>query len=118
MYNSLKYKPKFYNNQYLPGRIGRKINTRVKAELHLIISFGLDTTKSVAKITSDMDKPDGLTIVPPAPSASSPRRWPLMSSGASGPRPPPCGPARLSTQSRSWRHSPRVVSFQAREDGP
>lgn len=51
--------------QHPPEQIGRDLKTRVKADLHLSISVGVATTKSVAKIASDMDKPDGLTIVPP-----------------------------------------------------
>ncbi|MCH7746335.1 MAG: DNA polymerase IV, partial [Chloroflexi bacterium] len=45
--------------------IARKLKDRVKAELGLTISVGVGTSKSIAKIASDMDKPDGLTIVPP-----------------------------------------------------
>ncbi len=48
-----------------PGRIGRELKARVKVELKLTISVGVATSKSVAKIASDIDKPDGLTIVPP-----------------------------------------------------
>ena len=48
-----------------PGEIARGLRRRVKAELGLSISVGVATSKSVAKIASDMDKPDGLTIVPP-----------------------------------------------------
>jgi DNA polymerase-4 len=51
--------------QHPPGLIGQELKTRVKAELHLSISVGVATTKSVAKIASDLEKPDGLTIVPP-----------------------------------------------------
>ena len=48
-----------------PADIARSLKNRVKAELGLTISVGVGTSKSVAKIASDMDKPDGLTIVPP-----------------------------------------------------
>lgn len=51
--------------QEQPGQIGKDLKTRVESELHLTISVGVATTKSVAKIASDMDKPNGLTIVPP-----------------------------------------------------
>ncbi len=51
--------------QHPPDQIGQNLKTRVKTELGLTISVGIATTKSVAKIASDMNKPDGLTIVPP-----------------------------------------------------
>ena len=48
-----------------PGAIGAALKTRVRSEVGLTISVGVATSKSVAKIASDVDKPDGLTIVPP-----------------------------------------------------
>ena len=48
-----------------PGKFAADLRLRVKSELGLTISVGVATSKSVAKIASDMDKPDGLTIVPP-----------------------------------------------------
>ncbi len=48
-----------------PGRIAADLKRRVENELGLTISVGVAISKSVAKIASDMDKPDGLTIVPP-----------------------------------------------------
>ena len=48
-----------------PELIARDLKARVSAELRLTISVGVATSKSVAKIASDMDKPDGLTVVPP-----------------------------------------------------
>ena len=48
-----------------PGAIAARLKRRVKAELGLTISVGVATSKSIAKIASDVDKPDGLTIVPP-----------------------------------------------------
>ena len=48
-----------------PERIASDLKLRVRADLGLTISVGVATSKSVAKIASDMDKPDGLTVVPP-----------------------------------------------------
>jgi DNA polymerase-4 len=48
-----------------PQDIARYLKHRVKDELGLTISVGVATTKSVAKIASDLDKPDGLTVVAP-----------------------------------------------------
>ncbi len=47
------------------GRIAAALRARVRSELGLTISIGVATSKSLAKIASDMDKPDGLTVVPP-----------------------------------------------------
>ncbi len=48
-----------------PSAIAAALKRRVKDELGLTISVGVATSKSVAKIASDMDKPDGLTVVAP-----------------------------------------------------
>ena len=48
-----------------PEHIARELKERVKKELGLTISIGVGTSKSVVKIASDMDKPDGLTVVSP-----------------------------------------------------
>ena len=49
----------------LPSRIAGELKARVSRELGLTISVGVATSKSVAKIASDVDKPDGLTVVLP-----------------------------------------------------
>ncbi len=48
-----------------PQKIAAGLKKQVQSELHLTISIGVATSKSVAKIASDMDKPDGLTVVSP-----------------------------------------------------
>ena len=48
-----------------PERIAAELRERVHSELGLTISVGVATSKSVAKIASDINKPDGLTVVPP-----------------------------------------------------
>lgn len=45
--------------------IARAIKTRVRDELALVASVGVAPSKLVAKIASDIDKPDGLRVVPP-----------------------------------------------------
>jgi len=49
---------------------GRDLKERVRAEVGLTISVGIATTKSAAKIASDLRKPDGLLIVPPGQEAA------------------------------------------------
>lgn len=44
--------------------IARDIRQRVFEETQLTISIGVASTKYVAKVASDVDKPDGLTVVP------------------------------------------------------
>ena len=48
-----------------PEVIARQLKQRVKRDLSLTISVGVGASKSVAKIASDLEKPDGLTMVPP-----------------------------------------------------
>ncbi len=45
--------------------IARTIKQRVRAELALVASVGVAPIKLAAKIASDIDKPDGLRVVPP-----------------------------------------------------
>ena len=45
--------------------IAQQIRDRVRGELSLVASVGVAPTKFVAKIASDIDKPDGLRVVQP-----------------------------------------------------
>lgn len=47
-----------------PERLGAGIRERIRAETGLTASVGIASNKSVAKIASDLNKPDGLTICP------------------------------------------------------
>jgi DNA polymerase-4 len=48
-----------------PLEVAKKIKQRVVKEIGLTVSAGIAPSKFVAKIASDMDKPDGLTVVLP-----------------------------------------------------
>jgi len=50
--------------------IARAIKEAVRREVALTISAGVATTKLVAKIASDLRKPDGLVVVPPGREAA------------------------------------------------
>ncbi len=57
------------------GRVAQQIKDRVRAEQQLSASVGVAPNKFLAKIASDMDKPDGLVLLP---LASVPEMlWPL-----------------------------------------
>jgi DNA polymerase-4 len=44
-------------------RIGHEIKDRIKAELGLIASVGIASNKFLAKLASDLDKPDGFVVI-------------------------------------------------------
>lgn len=46
------------------GAIGRAIKSEIKEKTGLVASAGIAPNKFLAKMASDMDKPDGLTIIP------------------------------------------------------
>ena len=48
-----------------PVDVARTLKERIKREIGLTISVGIATSKSVAKIASDIRKPDGLVVVEP-----------------------------------------------------
>lgn len=58
-----------------PEEIGRKIKERVWQEVSLTASVGIANSKFMAKIASEMDKPDGLTYLPDEEIAE--KVWPL-----------------------------------------
>lgn len=55
-----------YSERLFGGAVelARSLKARVKSELGLVVSLGVASNRLVAKIASDLDKPDGLRIVP------------------------------------------------------
>ena len=48
-----------------PAELGQAIKDAVRASTQLTVSVGVASSKYVAKVASDHDKPNGLTVVPP-----------------------------------------------------
>ena len=46
-------------------KVAEEIKARIKSELNLTASAGVSVNKFLAKVASDMDKPDGLYVIPP-----------------------------------------------------
>src|SRR5881296_3301775 len=51
-------------------QIGRQIRAAIRDEVGLTASVGVATTKLVAKVASDLRKPDALVVVPPGAEAA------------------------------------------------
>jgi DNA polymerase IV len=66
--------------------IAAEIKRRVRQELGLVVSLGVATNRLVAKIASDLDKPDGLRIVPPGMEAATLAPLPVEKAPGIGPR--------------------------------
>ena len=66
--------------------IGRRIRADIRAELDLTVSVGVARTKLVAKIASDLRKPDGLVVVPTGGEAALLAPLPVRRLWGVGPR--------------------------------
>jgi DNA polymerase-4 len=66
--------------------VAREIRRRVREERGLTVSVGVGPNKLVAKIASDFEKPDGLTVVPPARVEGFLEPLPVRSLRGVGPR--------------------------------
>ena len=69
-----------------PAELAQWIRERVRRETQLTVSCGVATSKSVAKIASDRDKPDGLTVVPPGGEAAFLAPLPISDLWGVGPK--------------------------------
>ena len=69
-----------------PERIGRDIKAAIRAATHLTASVGIAPVKFVAKIASDLEKPDGLVVVPPGQIGATLHPLPLSRLWGVGPR--------------------------------
>ncbi len=69
-----------------PSELARQLKRRVKEETGLTVSIGVGTNKTVAKIASDMEKPDGLVVVAPGEEASFLAPMPVRSLWGVGPK--------------------------------
>jgi DNA polymerase-4 len=69
-----------------PYGLARRLKQRVKEETGLTVSIGAATNKTIAKIASDREKPDGLVVVSPGEEASFLAPMPVRSLWGVGPK--------------------------------
>lgn len=69
-----------------PAELAQWIRERVRRDTELTVSCGVATSKSVAKIASDQDKPDGLTVVAPGDEAAFLAPLPISDLWGVGPK--------------------------------
>lgn len=69
-----------------PEALAREIKRRVRERTGLTVSIGAGTNKTIAKIASDMDKPNGLKVVPAGAEAAFLAPLPVRSLWGVGPK--------------------------------
>jgi DNA polymerase-4 len=69
--------------------IARRVKARIRADVGLSASAGVARTKMTAKIASDLEKPDGLTVVPPGTEAAFLAPMPIARLWGIGPKTQP-----------------------------
>lgn len=69
-----------------PEGIARELRDEVKQATGLTLSVGVGSNKSVAKIASDIEKPDGLVVVPPGTEAAFLAPMPVRALWGVGPK--------------------------------
>jgi DNA polymerase-4 len=74
------------SQQEQPEEVVRQVQTAVQSQTHLPCSVGLATSKLVAKIASDHDKPQGCTIVLPGGEATFMSALPTRAIWGIGPK--------------------------------
>ncbi len=74
------------SDQAQPEIMAVQVRDRVKAETKLPCSVGLATSKLVAKVASDFDKPEGFTVVKPGTEAAFLAPMPTRAIHGIGPR--------------------------------
>ena len=89
--------------------IARAIRARVKAETGLTVSVGVATTKLLAKLASDLAKPDGLLVVEPGTELGV--LHPLAGAPPLG-----CGPGDRTPPRHARRRDRRATSPRIPED--
>jgi DNA polymerase-4 len=66
--------------------LAERIKREIKATTGLTVSIGIGTNKTVAKIASDKEKPDGLVVVPPGSEAAFLAPLPVRALWGVGPK--------------------------------
>ena len=67
-------------------QLARNLKDEIKERTGITLSIGIGSNKTVAKIASDMQKPDGLVVVPPGEEASFLEPLPVRSLRGIGPK--------------------------------
>ncbi len=91
----------------------KQLKTAVHDETELTVSVGVASNRLVAKIASDLRKPDGLWFVPPGEEAEFLRPWPSNGCVVWVPRLGSSSRSSASRRSAAWRLCRRMSSSAA-----